>query len=1015
MFKKIKEKINKLSRKQLGLFLMLVVGSFWVASSTNACWWNDPKCLVSDGISSMLNYSLLALIQFLGHLVDMMIYFLLLIAPYNNFITASAVTTGWTIVRDVSNMFFIVILMVIAVSTILRIEAYDYKRMLPKLLLMAVLINFSKLFCGLLIDASQVVTLTFVNAFESAGAGNFVQALGLADLLAFADNADAQLANNMTSTMFLGLFMVIIGFFVVGAIMWMFTVRIIAFWILIVLSPIAYIMTASGNFGSKYATQWWTEFTKYLIVGPVLAFFLWLSLSVVGDTAKLTDGFDVRNNDGTFSRTSTSTALEQKFANAPVLGISKAGQPNQLLNFLISIAMLLGSMVAAQQIGAAGSGMAGSVLSGTQRVAGAGMGALKWGATEPFVRWHEEFQKKNKFSLNPMDYVRARQHAREEIKSKKTTEAQGRVAGMMHFGVEKGWVTTARQAFSGDWGDKETKKAGKIQEAIIAHEMEMKLGHVAYAAGKQKQDEAITELGKNKIEIDSIKAEKEFLNSAKEREREQFKFDTRGWGYNEKTGKNIRQSEWEEGWTKKEEALNKKDTELTNKKEELQKTIESGPEKLTHDIVTEKTEQIKAMEKEKENIDKGYMSDEQTHRKLGLLGQKLLDIKLAIKKKVDAGVGVEKEEEQERNMRHEEEVLKAYIDTMGKGEDVATNDLINSGANIDFIKQYKDEKEIKEHKGDIQNNKKGIDDKIKYRELELKVINDNIEKSKEPDYKMDLEAKHKEIKTLERSMKEAEADAAKKKISTFYQDSARRSLESEELKKMEHIDNDSELIDIFLQAQAEHDQYKLSAAWRKLARDGNDNELLNGLGYSSTFKGMQDFVKKELIDTMHIDKNTAISLANDISYINEGANHWETARVAQNKGGEWKWLSEDDHVQAAMSEILKKDPQKVATGLNRLAYGGETPRPDGSGRDFELGKLGKALLIAGGDAMADQVKRVNVNILRNLAGSMPDIKRMRDLGYLNKELYKKIQEVAGTMEETGLKTYSDIIDAIRNV
>jgi hypothetical protein len=56
--------------------------------------------------------------------------------------TQTPCSNGWVITRDIANMFFIVILLVIAFATILQIEQYNYKKWLPKLILMAILINF---------------------------------------------------------------------------------------------------------------------------------------------------------------------------------------------------------------------------------------------------------------------------------------------------------------------------------------------------------------------------------------------------------------------------------------------------------------------------------------------------------------------------------------------------------------------------------------------------------------------------------------------------------------------------------------------------------------------------------------------------------------------------------------------------------------------------------------------------------------------------------------------------------
>ena len=84
------------------------------------------------------------IISALGVILVLIIKTLVLVAQYNDFIGSQAVENGWRIVRDVANMFFVVVLLIIAFATILNQEKYSYKTWLPKVILMAVLINFSK-------------------------------------------------------------------------------------------------------------------------------------------------------------------------------------------------------------------------------------------------------------------------------------------------------------------------------------------------------------------------------------------------------------------------------------------------------------------------------------------------------------------------------------------------------------------------------------------------------------------------------------------------------------------------------------------------------------------------------------------------------------------------------------------------------------------------------------------------------------------------------------------------------
>lgn len=74
------------------------------------------------------------------------------------------INSGWTISRDVANIFFILILLVIAIATILRFETYNAKRLLPKLITVALLINFSLTFGFMIIDFGNFLAQGFYEA-----------------------------------------------------------------------------------------------------------------------------------------------------------------------------------------------------------------------------------------------------------------------------------------------------------------------------------------------------------------------------------------------------------------------------------------------------------------------------------------------------------------------------------------------------------------------------------------------------------------------------------------------------------------------------------------------------------------------------------------------------------------------------------------------------------------------------------------------------------------------------------
>ncbi len=295
------------------------------------------------------------------------------ISKYNNFINEPSIISAWVIIRDLCNMFFILILLVVAFATILRRESYEWKKILPKLLIMAVLINFSRIICGLIIDASQIVMLTFVNTWANTG-GEFVDMFKMYDFFSGTFNIKNITTSNwsvlqVVSGMIIGIMFLIISGIVLLVAMAVFTMRVIMLWIYIVLSPLAF-MAAAFPAGQKYASQWWSEFIKYILNGPALAFFIWLALVT---SKQITDDKIFFNNPAN---------AEQCF------GITQGMCLNNFLPFIISIAMLLGGLMITQQIGGVGSSIAGKGLAWAKRAPMMfGKGAMKgmvtagaWGA-----------------------------------------------------------------------------------------------------------------------------------------------------------------------------------------------------------------------------------------------------------------------------------------------------------------------------------------------------------------------------------------------------------------------------------------------------------------------------------------------------------------------------------------------------------------------------------------------------------------------------------------------------------
>ncbi len=308
---------------------------------------------VRNGVAKVLGWIIFPFIALFGKLTVVFLNILVKVASYSNFIHSPAVTNGWVVVRDLCNMFFVLILLVIAFASILRIESYNLKTWLPKLVIMAVLINFSKLICGVFIDFTQVIMLTFVNAFKDMAGANLTEMLGITDILSFGDSDDRtaqQTFESIIGSVILALIFVVIACVVILTMLVMLVMRIVMIWIYVVLSPLAYLL-ASFPQGQQYSQRWWSDFSKNLIIGPVLAFFIWLSFASMGS--------------GNSAESIKEMTPEESEEEVKVAG-SEAGTPENIIKYIISIGMLLGGMMIAQEMG----GVAG-------KVAGKGMGKLQ--------------------------------------------------------------------------------------------------------------------------------------------------------------------------------------------------------------------------------------------------------------------------------------------------------------------------------------------------------------------------------------------------------------------------------------------------------------------------------------------------------------------------------------------------------------------------------------------------------------------------------------------------------------
>lgn len=357
------------------LALILIVGIFLLGHRVHAIDFSEARDWIFALVGTFLSY----IITFLSRMVILVTDILIAVSSYNNFVKAQPVVIGWVLVRDVCNMFFIVILLISAFSTIIGYDKFEYKSVLPKLLLMAIVINFSKTLIGLMIDFSQVLMLTFVNAYRQAAGGNMISVLQL-DKVAQIDKdfhvedpGGAYRLDELLPSAILAIVMLGISLTVLVILTAVIIARIVGLWVLLIMSPAAFFASAlpkgiQEKF-SEFTGGFWKKLSTLLITGPVVAFFLWLTMAIAqGSGQPFQELYP--------EETKESQSAGQIFS-------TKVGNASQFSSFFVAVTMLMvGADFALKSATSISSGLGkklGAMAAGGGVAVGAGRLALRLG------------------------------------------------------------------------------------------------------------------------------------------------------------------------------------------------------------------------------------------------------------------------------------------------------------------------------------------------------------------------------------------------------------------------------------------------------------------------------------------------------------------------------------------------------------------------------------------------------------------------------------------------------------
>ena len=350
------------SKMVTGIFVVSLVLVACVISTTVVFGQADifSPTVIINAIIQVLSWIILRLAKLAVTLTIFGLEFFIEIAKYNGYSEAPPVLLGWYMIRDIANMFFVIALLIIAFGTILGLDNYEWKKTLGKLIVAAILINFSKLIAQFIIDIAHVFTMTFVNAISATAGGNLINMFNFDSLFNVLPQ-DTELAgggDNLRLDIFASS-VLILGFAVISMVT-MFSyvivmaIRMVVLWVAIILSPLAYILSVLPP-TEKYASEYWSQFINHVIAAPVMVFFLWIAFAAFG-SGNIAEqiGVDPSTYD---SPQQANNAIALGLPAEPTSSLTEASTWQNMSSFIIAIAFLIIGIERVQSLNVKGGGL----------------------------------------------------------------------------------------------------------------------------------------------------------------------------------------------------------------------------------------------------------------------------------------------------------------------------------------------------------------------------------------------------------------------------------------------------------------------------------------------------------------------------------------------------------------------------------------------------------------------------------------------------------------------------------
>lgn len=259
--------------------------------------------------------------------------------------TNTVVNIGWAITRDIANLGFILVIIILAISVILRIKEYEFQKYFPKLIFSIIAVNFSFEITKIFINFSHVLANFFLSKISANpleigsillgafGPHRLTKGLNLENTLAMFNSLTDVVMFMLISPLAASIFGIIL-FFVMLVLAFLLLIRFLYLSLLIILLPIEILLNLIPSQKNVF-NEWKDKFINQTLFYPAVSFFIYLA----------------------FQSAFTITELKKGAADTKIFGNTSSGLVEIFqtgVDMIILSGILIGGLIAAEKFGAVG-------------------------------------------------------------------------------------------------------------------------------------------------------------------------------------------------------------------------------------------------------------------------------------------------------------------------------------------------------------------------------------------------------------------------------------------------------------------------------------------------------------------------------------------------------------------------------------------------------------------------------------------------------------------------------------